>query len=321
MFSLKRNLFKNRFAKQKERIEPVEPWRDYKDLRNGWDREYCQELLAKIKETTTSILGYDNVYSETVNIVMLGYVQSGKSSTINSIFSITDREITKRTKAFWDVSWSKKYDSFPGERELNDIVLFDNTGIDGVPNYMVSMEDIISCINGQIEDNYHFDPRSKKEKVNNVLDEEMHCFMYCVDAESVFPEIIETVQKRMQEIESEMKIYAQDRIVLVTKIDRICDETNEDIRNIFHSNNIKKAVENAASIFNVSLDKVFPIKNYTEEYETDAYKNIPLLLALQRAVDSGAAYLRNKADAIYQLHKQTETEIFADLLFFNASLL
>lgn len=313
MATTKRRLFKNPFAKTKLK-EPAadKPWREYKDLKNGgwWvnnteegngndenRKPYYKTQLENIKETTKHVLKeVDGVTAKHINIMMLGYVQSGKSSTINSIFSVLHGKICKRAKSgSSDTSYTQRYEAFPGEKELKNIVLFDIMGVEGVQNQGLKNEDIESCINGQIEDNYQFDPRTKKEVAGNLMDQEVHCVMYCVDAESIFQEIIQPVQTRMQEIESKLRLTMQDRIVLVTKIDTICDDTKEDITKIFHSNNIKKVVEKAASVFRVPLNQVFPIKNYTDETETDENKNIPLLLALQKAVDFGADYLQKTA--------------------------
>jgi hypothetical protein len=112
-------------------------------------------------------------------------------------------------------------------------------------------------------------------------------------------------------------ISAQERIVLVTKIGEICEVTREDITKIFYSKKVKKVVEKAASAFEVSHDKVFPIRNYTEEMETDEYTNIPLLLALQKAVDCGTAYIY--IQRALKLQAQ-QTDIFADLLVLNANM-
>lgn len=262
-------------------------------------------MLTRIKANTTSVLNIEGVNSKTINIMMLGYVQSGKSSTINSIFCILDNRISKRAKSGdCDVSYTQKYDSFRGEKELNDIILFDVMGVEAVHNQGILTEDIEMCLDGNVEESYKFDPRSKKRIEGKVFGQEIHCVMYCIDAESIFQEVIEPVQKKMQEIESELKIKAQDRIVLVTKIDTICDETRQDIRRIFHSKKVQKAVEMAARVFKVSLNQVHPIKNYTDEVEINEYKNIPLLLALSKAVDFGTDFLRNKADKARRTSQQ-----------------
>jgi hypothetical protein len=101
--------------------------------------------------------------------------------------------------------------------------------------------------------------------------------------------------------------------VLVTHIDTICDETRQDIRRIFYSNNIKMVVETAASIFKVPLNQVYPIRNYTNEVEIDEYLNIPLLLGLSKAVDFSIDYLLNKADqARRTTHQQKEIPEIAE---------
>lgn len=283
----------------------------YKELtgEHGWQKEYYKTLLTRIKNNTTSVLKKEDVGSETINIMMLGYVQSGKSSTINSIFCILDNRISKRAKSGdSEDSFTQTYDSFRGEKQLDDIILYDVMGVEAVKHQGILTEDIRMCMKGEVEESYQFDPRSQKRIDGKVFGKEIHCVMYCVDAESIFQEIIEPVKKKMQEIESELKLNPQDRIVLVTKIDTICDETKKDIRRIFHSKKVQNAVEMAARVFKVSLNQVHPIKNYTDEVEIDEYKNIPLLLGLSKAVDFGTDYLRNMADKAKRKSQQKEQQ-------------
>ncbi|XP_060559103.1 uncharacterized protein LOC132719359 [Ruditapes philippinarum] len=155
MATPKRKLFKNLFAtpRSKEK-EPSEPWRDYKDLRDGWTQDYYKTMLTRIKANTTSVLKIEGVNSTTINIMMLGYVQSGKSATINSIFCILDGRISKRAKS--GVS-TQKYNSFRGEKELDDIILFDVMGVEAIHNQGILTEDIQMCLDGDIEEYYQVD--------------------------------------------------------------------------------------------------------------------------------------------------------------------
>ncbi|XP_060566668.1 uncharacterized protein LOC132725549 [Ruditapes philippinarum] len=289
----------------------AEPWRSYNDLNDGWKENYYLTLLSKIGEKTTKVLNKPDVSSDTVNIMLLGYVQSGKSSTINSFYSILDKEICKRAKSGESTtSFTQKYTSYKLEDKLDKIVLYDIMGIELGPNQGVLVKDIQGCIVGDIKHDYKFNPCAEHKSTSDkdLERKEIHCVMYCVDAESVDEDVIPGFETKMQDIESELRVASQDRIVLVTKIDAVCPETKADITQIFQSTKVKTVVEKAASVFRVPVNQVFPIKNYTNEMETDGNKNIPLLLALKKAVDFGTDYLRQRLDEKHRVYKGDKQE-------------
>lgn len=274
----------------------MHPWRHYKDLDNGWGRNHYMKLLKNIQDTTNHVLALDGVNSKTVNIMMLGCVQSGKSSTIDSFYSILKQRIIKMARSgYSSFSFTQKnisYATYELEDELEQIVLFDIMENEVVVNEDVLVDDIKSSIKGGIK--YYF-----QEEVNlnstyeeDILRNEIHCVMYCVDAEMLEGDITPYFKRKMQAIESELKAVGQDRIVLVTKIDTVCPDTENDIKRIFCSYKVEMIVRKAAIVFRVPINQVFPIKNYTNESATDKYKNIPLLLALTKAVDFGTDYIR-----------------------------
>lgn len=288
----------------------AEPWRPYTDLKKGWSKEYDKDILKNIKNSTDAIMAKSYIDSDKVNIMLIGYIQSGKSSTINSIFSILDGRISNRSKSGdKQKSLTKKYMSYNLESELKHIVLFDTMGIELAPGDGVADADIKKGVKGHLEEGHEFGQDKTKDSLEEsfrVNKREIHCVVYCVDAETIFQETIPGFTKRMQDVESNLEVHVQDRIVLVTKIDTICKETKKDIRKIFHSANVKKAVDKAASLFEVNLNHVFPVKNYVDEMEIDVFTNIPLLLALQKAVDFGLDYLRDKADKAIRTEPKTE---------------
>ncbi|XP_060559104.1 uncharacterized protein LOC132719360 [Ruditapes philippinarum] len=290
------------FKKPKAPKDDPEPWRDHKDLREGWRNEYFKEILQNIKYTAEKAQSSDSVDSDTVNILMLGYVNSGKSSTINSIFNTVHGRICKRAKSGEiDPPFTQKYMSYKLDRELDRIILYDTMGFDYAPGQGILIDDIKSCIKGDVEDGYHFNALRKKEREwCRFKGREIDCVVYCVDALMVL--WAKSLCRKVQEVKAELKLFAQESVVLVTKIDEICEETKEDIRKIYHSSGIEEVVKIAASMFEVSVDNVFPIKNYSDEMEVDEYKNIPLLLALQKAVDCGTKHILHKVKMCEMLY-------------------
>lgn len=83
-------------------------------------------------------------------------------------------------------------------------------------------------------------------------------------------------------------------MVFVTKIDQICTKVREDLTTVFHSKNVNEAVEKASLLVGVQKNKVFPVKNYVDEVETDTNSNILLLLALKTAICMGVDFVKGQ---------------------------
>ncbi|XP_053387146.1 uncharacterized protein LOC128550966 [Mercenaria mercenaria] len=84
------------------------------------------------------------------------------------------------------------------------------------------------------------------------------------------------------------------RIVLLTKIDVICEFVDEDIENTYKSEKVKEAVRVAKELYNVPELNIFPVQNYEDETESDCRKEILPLLALRQMIYFGTDFLNHK---------------------------
>ncbi|XP_053389155.1 interferon-induced protein 44-like [Mercenaria mercenaria] len=262
------------------------PWREYDFLEDNWDKKYSDTLLAEIYETTAK-------YGR-LNIMMLGQVQSGKSSIINSYFTITEKRIASRTKVGKaDSSFSLEFHAVPGEGQLKHIVFHDVMGLELADDQGIHMDDISSAAKGKLQPGTQFNPLAPAKVQDAADDRVIHCVIYIVDAENIFSEVVGSFKSKVKKMENILKI-GPNRMVILTKVDNISNQVKDDIRKIFKSENVKKAVESAQNVFGVPKNYVFPVKNYTDETQIQSFKNIPLLLALQQAAYFGADYMRGK---------------------------
>ncbi|XP_053392125.1 uncharacterized protein LOC128554839 [Mercenaria mercenaria] len=265
-------------------------WRKYGSLEGEWDKKYSDTLLDEIEKTTAKL------NPGKLNIMMIGQVQSGKSSTINSFFSITEERIASRAKVGKsEASYSLDLHVIPGEGKLQHIVFHDVMGIELGEKQGVHIDDISSAVNGQLKPGYKFNPMAPANVQGTEVDESLmiHCVIYIVDAENIFSETVQSFQTKIKDLENKLKI-GSNRMVIVTKIDNISNIVKDDITKIFKSENIERVVESAKNTFGVPKNYVFPVKNYTDEAEIEHFKNIPLLLALRQATYFGADYMRGK---------------------------
>ena len=72
------------------------------------------------------------------------------------------------------------------------------------------------------------------------------------------------------------------RVILLTHIDCICKEIEEDLSNVFKSKEAVDVVKAASQITGVQVGQIFPVKNYVYEQDVNDKVSILLLLALQK---------------------------------------
>jgi hypothetical protein len=74
-------------------------------------------------------------------------------------------------------------------------------------------------------------------------------------------------------------------VVIVTHIDSLCPEVNDDITKVFESAAVDKVIKGASTITGVPAGYIFPVKNYVTEQDVSTPVNILLLLAMQKIVN------------------------------------
>lgn len=81
------------------------------------------------------------------------------------------------------------------------------------------------------------------------------------------------------------------QVVLLTNIDQICHEVDDDITNTFTSTAVCEAVNKAANITGLPRDHVFPVKNYECERNLKTAIDILLMVALRQCLDLADEYI------------------------------
>ncbi|WAQ94444.1 IFI44-like protein [Mya arenaria] len=83
---------------------------------------------------------------------------------------------------------------------------------------------------------------------------------------------------------------------LITKIDKLCEQSAENTSNTFLSPAVKELVCHVADLLNLPRNSILPVKNYEEEMESDENINILALLAVRQILFFAEDYLENMKD-------------------------
>ncbi|XP_062287342.1 interferon-induced protein 44-like [Scomber scombrus] len=175
---------------------------------------------------------------------------------------------------------------------FNDIRGLENNGENGL-----SVEDIKLALKGHVPDGYTFNPASalsdKASDYNSSpsVDDRVH-LLVCVCSAST-SEIKESVMRKMKEVREIASDLGIPQVAIVTKIDKACDEMEEDLRNVYKSKHLKKKMTDLSSQLGIPVNCIFPVKNYSSEIDIDDDVDSLILSALRRMINFGDDFINN----------------------------
>ncbi|OWF39881.1 Interferon-induced protein 44-like [Mizuhopecten yessoensis] len=284
-------------SKKKKQIME-KPW-----MRNiDWSSSFGKEIKSKVA-TYKPLSGLD---LQQARILLVGQVGSGKSSYFNTINSIFRGHISAQANAgSAEHSLTTSYrtyqvmDGYAG-KPLN-FRLCDTRGLE--EDQGLDDHDIDYLLEGHVPDRYKFNPAvplSPDEPgfvKNPTLSDRIHCVAFVLDGSTV-DVIPQKVMKRIKSMQLRMNQRGIPQVVLLTKIDTICEEISNDISKVFFSPRMNDCVDRVAMVMGLPRSHILPVKNYECEVELDQNINILSLLSLRRILNFADDNLYNELNEI-----------------------
>ncbi|XP_053387448.1 interferon-induced protein 44-like isoform X2 [Mercenaria mercenaria] len=255
-----------------------DPWREFEE--NGsWTNDYKESLLQEIKNWKTK---EDSV--QNIRILLLGPIKAGKSAFLNTVTSIDkERNAEVAPAGGAQRSFTKTLQVFRPDGKLGNFRLLDTMGVEEGDLCGLNEDDILYIVNGNIDQNYEKEPR-KKDKVQ--------CVVFMMDANAVGQNnITDAARRKIYSLQSKLESKRIPRLLLLTKIDVLCEKVEKDITEVYTSAKVQNAVEMAAELFHLPVRNIFPVKNYTSEVGLKPTQDILPLLALREMIRFGTDYL------------------------------
>ncbi|XP_062567610.1 interferon-induced protein 44-like [Saccostrea cucullata] len=258
------------------------PWR----IPPLWTLQACQDL----KDFISTYQPPKDLDVPDVNILLVGAVGAGKSSFLNTVNSIFHGDITSRAcTGSSDHSLTTKLQQLrvrdPSSGSYMHVRLFDTPGIE--EDLSIKQEDIGFILDGHLPNQYKFNPFSQASpdvpdfKQETSIKDKIHVVTYVIDASTIGeikPGVVHTL--------SVIKRLIVDRgvplVVLLTKLDKVCQLVENDITNIFKIEMVEGKVNEVAQMIAIPRSHVLPVKNY--EKETELQTEISILALHVRAM-------------------------------------
>lgn len=275
-----------------------EPWSTF-EKGGEWSVSYQDKLIELIK----SHENYGELRS--ARVLFLGPIRAGKSSFINSIASIDKGRIAAPLLAgAADKSMSKKLKQYKPKKILQNFRLLDTMGIEEQEGAGFNIKDVIYVIEGNVKPDYKFIPDKpidksdeKSFKENPKLADKSHCIVIVMDSIVIDTDSIsDESKKKIKALQQHVSDHDVPTVLILTKIDELCEEVKKDITRTYHSRKVRDVVQKAKELFGVLEMNIFPVKNYSKEKELNHNMNILILLALRRMMQIASDRLENMED-------------------------
>lgn len=240
--------------------------------------------------------------SQALNLCVIGYKASGKSSLINTLKTVVRNSGQVCTVV---PAYGPNHDCT--SKKLNGVTLktlssgkkicvYDTCGIkrepirnDGDKNAAL-IDDLKKTIAGHVMHNYEFQEISIHEESafyrRPTLSDRMHCVIFVINAENVQePPDYQTLLIVQHHLANENVPL---RLVL-TKVDKLHPGASDKLSGIFHNRLIYDKVRKVKEIFSLQDCHILPIANYVNSDQPNLNQDVLALLALDNILQETLA--------------------------------
>ncbi|XP_053391803.1 interferon-induced protein 44-like, partial [Mercenaria mercenaria] len=199
-------------------------------------------------------------------------------------------------------------------KKLKNFRLFDTVGLGKSYRQGFYLKPVLKVVKGDIRPEDKFKPStpihegSKEFRSDPYRKRRFHCVVFVCDANVIGPDNIS--RTKIKDLKHELQSLDIPVIVLLTKIDVLCELVEEDIENTYRSRKVKEAVLLAQELFDVPKQNIFPVTNYKAEMKMDVKNDILSLLALRQMISIGRdPFLRKKVPKKISRRNRNETPL------------
>ncbi|XP_072542682.1 interferon-induced protein 44-like [Salminus brasiliensis] len=243
-----------------------------------------------------------------LRFLLHGPVGAGKSSIINSIKTIFEghQYINCLTaSALTGESFTTKFEKF----NVGNVpfTFYDVMGLEEEEHKGMHPDDIKSVLKGHVPNNYTFKARAPIDEdnrhyiLNPTLNDKIHCLVSVIAADKVTLMKDEVIQK-MRTIRAAASKLGIPQVVFMTRVDEVCLMTQQDMTKIYKSKKIKEKMTECSNRLGVTMNCIFPVKNYHEETKPSEKLNCLMLEAFTQIVHSADDFVQKNS------HKEKNVE-------------
>jgi len=275
------------------------PWRGDEKDKDPWGEEVYNALREEVQ---THKLCKD-AGIEYINILLVGEISAGKSSFFNSLNSVYAGHVTTiANSGFGEESLTTQYRQYKikakdKKKKPIKFKFCDTMGLEGEGG--LSTDEVGKILDGNVENlaelknGIHFKMTGyNKSPTEN---DRIHCVAFVVSAATVSAMDTLLIAK-IKGIRKEANRRELIPIIILTRIDQICDFTLENTSSVFKSKDVKEKVQEVSHMFGINQAQIYPVRNYSEQTDCKRAMDILILRVARQIVRNSSDYLADKLD-------------------------
>ncbi|XP_033935676.1 interferon-induced protein 44-like isoform X2 [Pseudochaenichthys georgianus] len=235
------------------------PWREI----NWNDKQRTLQHVKAIRPKTDG---------QVIRILLHGLVGAGKSSFINSVDSVLQGRMCSLALVANSSSGccTKKYVTHKFSNGNQDtfypFVINDNMGLRNNcsrSNRNNHVRDIEQALKGHVSEGYTFNPERRISmngpflNLNPSANDKVQVLVFVIDA-NTFSQMNEKAVETLQDIRDEASELDIPQVALLTKIDEVCPEIQQDVKNIYKSKILKEKMKEVSARVGLPENCILP---------------------------------------------------------------
>lgn len=237
-----------------------------------------------------------------VRVLLYGPVGVGKSTFINTVGKlIVGRNVNaaaacpSNTGSFTVTFRQHQFKFGESENRPVPVVFNDLMGLEGEEKG-VQTEDIKLAMKGHVVEGYEFNPshalpeENKYFKSDPTIDDKVHVLVCMLNANAT--EVNSSILPKMKEIREMARDLGIPQVAVLTHIDTLCTQIEEDIQNVYRSKILKEKMDKFSAEVGIPINYVYAVWNHYEGSNRNAADTL-ILTALKDILDFGYDCINN----------------------------
>ncbi|KAK2817760.1 hypothetical protein Q7C36_021693 [Tachysurus vachellii] len=165
----------------------------------------------------------------------------------------------------------------------------------------IKCDDIINALEGHILDEYTFNPVKAISNVDPkynkdpTLSDKVHCLVCVLPADSV-SRMEDDVFAKMKHVRAHASLLGIPQVIIMTKADKACELVNQDLKKIYYSRKINAKAAECSNNVGISLNAIYPVKNYPESIMQEPDTDVLILTALRDILNFANDYVEREME-------------------------
>ncbi|XP_060580067.1 interferon-induced protein 44-like [Ruditapes philippinarum] len=156
---------------------------------------------------------------------------------------------------------------------------------------------------GNVPNGYQFNPSTPISPdttgfvASPTLNHKIHCVCFIMDGTTVSV-MSEKMLEKIKALQSKVRQKGLSQVVLITKIDKVCSNVEEDVSRVFQSDTIQELVDTVSNILGIPRSHVLPVKNYEKEINVRDDVSLLALHSLRQILRASEDFMFNLLDML-----------------------